>query len=101
MISVWIFACFLLCFNATTSACVHNDCDCSGNAISCGQDDMLNPQFTDAESFYATHLTLTGSQYGLLAGVCGRLPNLASITFEGTYNGDRCPTVKCVRVICR
>ena len=99
MISAWIFACLWLSFIVTTSACVHNECDCSGNAISCGLDDVLNPQFTAAESFFATHLTLTGTQYGLLTGVCTLLPNLVSVTFEGI--NDRCPTVKCARVICR
>ena len=96
MNSAWIFAGLWLSF---TSACVHNECTCSGGAISCGLDDVLIPQFTASESFFTTQLSLTGKQYGLLKNVCTLLPNLVSVTFEGI--NDRCPTVKCAQVICR
>ena len=96
MYRVLIFACLLLSF---TSACVHNSCTCTGGIIACQIDDEFNPQFTASEAFFTTEISLTIKQYGLLENVCALLPNLAGVTFHGI--NDRCPTVKCVKVICR
>ena len=96
MYRAWIFAGLLLSF---TSACVHNECTCTGGMISCEIDDEFNPQFTASEAFFTTEISLTVKQYGLHENVCTMLPNLAGVTFHGI--NDRCPTVKCVKVTYR